>query len=442
MPCTSYTLSNEADLAALRAMLSERRRLGHSSADGSIEAKVRAIMEDVRQNGLDAVTKYTRRFDAPDFNAASQFRISQERMRAAVEKINRDDMRTIKEAAENIRTFHQYELQKAWFSYPRPEMVVGQTYTPIRRAGLYVPGGQGGKTPLISSLLMTAIPAKVAGVHEIAVVTPPQADGTLNPYILATAFHLGIKEVYACGSAWAVAALAYGAGSLAPVDIIAGPGNIWVNTAKRLLMGHVGIDMVAGPSEIVIYADRTAPTDWIAADMLGQAEHDELASSICIIADKKLEKPIKKELKKQLSTLPRGEQAAASLKKWGGIVIAEELDAAFDLINELAPEHLEIMCDSPWSASAKVNAAGAMFIGEHSAESLGDYFAGPNHVLPTMGTARFASGLGVQTFMRRSNLLSVSPKVARDAADSVARLARLEGLEAHARAAEMRKELK
>lgn len=439
MPCTSYCLSNKADLSALRAKLDERRRLGQLSADGSIEAKVRAVIEDVKNNGLDAVLKYTREFDAPNFTP-NLFRVSQDRINHAIGTINRDDMRIILEAAANIRTFHQYEVQKSWFSYPQPDLVVGQMFTPIRRAGLYVPGGQGGETPLISSLLMTAIPAQVAGVHEIAVVTPPRADGSINPHILATAFHLGIKEIYACGSAWAIAALAYGAGPLAPVDVIAGPGNIWVNTAKRLLLGDVGIDMVAGPSEIVIFGDSTARPAWIAADMLGQAEHDALASSICVITDKTLEQPIKEELQKQLSTLPRSEQAAASLQKWGGVVIADDIDSAFDLINEIAPEHLELMCANTWDVIPKVTAAGAVFVGENSAESLGDYYAGPNHVLPTMGTARFTSGLGVHTFMRRSNILSASSKMARDAADSVARLARLEGLEAHARAAEIRKQ--
>lgn len=438
MPCTSYTLNNAADLAALRAVLDNRRRLGQS-ADGGVEPKVRAIMEDVRQNGLDAVLKYTREFDSPDF-AANLFRVPQDRINHAAATINRNDMRIIQEAAANIRAFHQYEVKKAWFSYPHEDLVFGQMFTPIRRAGLYVPGGQGGETPLISSLLMTAIPAQVAGVPEIAVMTPPMADGNINPYIMAAAFHLGIKEIYACGSAWGIAALAYGAGPLAPVDVIAGPGNIWVNTAKRLLIGEVGIDMIAGPSEIVIYADHTARPAWIAADMLGQAEHDPLASSICVITDAKLEAPIKAELKKQLSSLPRAEQAAASLKNWGGIVKADDADSAFALINKIAPEHLELMCEHIWDMLPKVRAAGAVFVGEYSAESLGDYFAGPNHVLPTMGTARFTSGLGVHTFTRRSNILSAAPKMALAAADAVARLARLEGLEAHARAAEIRKQ--
>lgn len=439
MPCKSYTLADANDLKALRDMLAERSRLGQSSSDGDIEEKVRAIMDNVKQNGLEAVIEYTRQFDAADFGH-NLFRVPADRINHAAGTINRDDMRIIMEAAENIRTFHQYEVPKAWFSYPREDMVVGQIFFPMHRAGLYVPGGQGGETPLISSLLMTTIPAQVAGVQEIAVVTPPRADGTVNPYILATAFHLGIKEVYACGSAWAIAALAYGAGPLAPVEVIAGPGNIWVNTAKRLLMGEVGIDMVAGPSEIAIYAEPSARPAWIAADMLSQAEHDPLASSICVIIDKNLEQPIREELKKQLATLPRAELAASSLQKWGAIVTADDVDHAFGLINEIAPEHLELMCEHVWDILPKVRAAGAVFVGEYSAEALGDYYAGPNHVLPTMGTARFTAGLGVQTFMRRSNILSAAPQMAINAADSVARLARLEGLEAHARAAEIRKQ--
>lgn len=439
MPCTSYTLSLEVDLTALRAMLDERRRVGQASGDQSIELKVRAIMEAVRRDGLEAVLKYTQEFDSPDFTP-TLFRVPPEMLHMAAGTVNRDDMRIIKEAMHNVRTFHQYEIQKAWFSYLNEDMVMGQMYTPVRRAGLYVPGGQGGETPLISSLIMTAVPAQVAGVHEIAVITPPRKDGSVNPYILATAFHLGLTEVYACGSAWGIAALAYGAGPLAPVDVIAGPGNIWVNTAKRMLIGEVGIDMVAGPSEIAIYADSTARPGWIAADMLAQAEHDALASSICVISNKNLEAPIRAELKKQLADLPRAEQAAASLKNWGAIVYAGNEDEAFALLNELAPEHLELMCSNPWDVIPRVRAAGAVFVGENTAESLGDYYAGPNHVLPTMGTARFTSGLGVPTFMRRSNVLCAAPKMAQDAAASVARMARLEGLEAHARAAEIRLE--
>lgn len=439
MPCTSYTLGLEADLTALRAMLFERKRLGQASGDGSIEAKVRAIIEDVRLNGLEAVIKYTCEFDSENFKP-EMFRVSPEQMQKAAASINPADMDIIKNAAANIRNFHQHEAQKSWFSQANENLIFGQMFRPIRRAGLYVPGGKGGETPLISSMLMTAIPAQVAGVKQLAVVSPPRADGTINPYILATASLLGITEIYACGSAWAIAALAYGAGELAPVDIIAGPGNIWVSTAKRLLLGEVGIDMVAGPSEIAIYADHSADPAWIAADMLGQAEHDTMASSICVISDQKLKQPILDELKKQLAALPRADVAAAALKNWGAIVYAADLDAAFDLINEIAPEHFELMCEHAWELLPKVQAAGVVFVGKYSAESLGDYFAGPNHVLPTMGTARFASGLGVQTFMRHSNVLAAMPKMAIDAADSVARLARLEGLEAHARAAEIRKD--
>lgn len=439
MPCKSYDISVESELNALRAMLDERRRVGHASGDQSIEIKVRAILEDVRLNGLEAVLKYTREFDSPEFTP-HMFRVPQELIHHAATVVNRDDMRIITEAIANVRNFHQHEMQKAWFSYPHEGLVTGQMYTPVRRAGLYVPGGKGGETPLISSIIMTAVPAQVAGVHEIAVITPPCADGSVNQYILATAFRLGITEVYACGSAWGIAALAYGAGALAPVDVIAGPGNIWVTTAKRLLLGEVGIDMVAGPSEISIYADGTARPAWIAADMLAQAEHDALSSSICVITDKKLEAPIKAELKKQLEDLPRSELAASSLENWGAIVHASGEIQAFDLINEIAPEHLELMCANAWDMLPRITAAGAVFVGENAAESLGDYYAGPNHVLPTMGTARFTSGLGVPTFMRRSNVLSATPQMAQKAASAVARLARLEGLEAHARAAEIRKQ--
>lgn len=437
MPCKFYDATLPEELEKLRKMLATRRDLGLDTSNSSIESKVRSILTDVRQNGLDAVVRYTRDFDSPAF-APDMFRISSSKLAEAAAAITAEDTDIIMEAAENIRTFHMAQKDKAWFITRPDGTVLGQIFNPVQRAGLYVPGGQGGETPLISSLLMTAIPAQVAGVPEIAVITPPKADGSINTYIMAAAHLLGINEVYACGSAWGIGALVYGAGGLSPVDVVAGPGNIWVTTAKRLVIGQVGIDMIAGPSEIVIVADATAKPAVLAADMLGQAEHDALASSVCIVTDKDLINPLQQELNDQINSLPRAKLAKESLEKWGAVVFTPDMATAFDLVNEIAPEHLELICSHPMENLYRVKSAGAIFLGNGSAEALGDYFAGPNHVLPTMGTARFASGLGVQTFMKRSNIISASTEFAAKAAKSVARLARLEGLEAHARSAEAR----
>ncbi|MDL2307375.1 histidinol dehydrogenase [Desulfovibrio sp. OttesenSCG-928-C06] len=419
-------------------MLEERRHIGLSANDDhGVEDKVREIIEKVRCGGLDAVLDYTRKFDSENFTP-DMLAVSREDIRKAYESTSADDLRIIGEAADNIRNFHQAQKDKSWFVTRPDGTMLGQTINPVGRAGLYVPGGRRGNTPLISSLLMTAIPAQVAGVGEIAVVTPPRADGSVNPYILAAAELLGIREIYACGSAWAIAALAHGAGPIRPVDVIAGPGNIWVATAKRLLIGQVGIDMIAGPSEVLILADDTASPAVIAADMLSQAEHDSLASAICVITSSFLAESIKYELETQCATLPRAEVARESLRRWGAVVIARDLEHAIGLANRVAPEHLELLCERPWEVLPKIKSAGAVFMGAYSAESLGDYYAGPNHVLPTMGTARFASALGVQTFCKKTSVIAASAGFARDGAAAVARLARLEGLEAHARAAEAR----
>jgi histidinol dehydrogenase len=304
--------------------------------------------------------------------------------------------------------------------------------------GLYVPGGRGGETPLLSSLLMNAIPAQVAGVREIAVVSPPRGDGALSPYILAAAHLLDISEIYRVGGAWAIGALSRGTASIPRVDVIAGPGNIWVTTAKRLVQGRVGIDMIAGPSEILIVADASANPAWVAADMLSQAEHDELASAICITADADFAGAVLRELEIQCNALPRALIARKALENWGAMVLAPDMDVAMNLCNRIAPEHLEVLVKDPWELLPRIRHAGAVFMGPHSPEAAGDYFAGPNHVLPTLGTARFTSALSVQTFCKRTSIIATSPAFAREHADSIARLARLEGLEGHARSAEAR----
>lgn len=422
-----------AALAFIDGLAARARPDGQTDAAG-IEETVAAIVRDVKARGLEAVLEYSRRFDAPDFQAHS-FAVPEAELAAAAKRLDPEDTAVILAAAENIRAFHQAQKAESWFRTMPDGGILGQMVRPVDRAGLYVPGGRGGETPLISSLLMNAVPALVAGVPELAVISPPRASGTICDHILAAAHLLGIREVYAAGSAWAIAALAFGAGPLRPVDVIAGPGNIFVATAKRLLIGTVGIDMIAGPSEICIVADSAANPAWIAADLLSQAEHDALASAVCLVTDAALAGQIRAELARQLELLPRKEIAAASLASFGGLICVPDLARAMELANRMAPEHLELMLVDPWQALPLVRHAGAVFMGGYSAEALGDYYAGPNHVLPTMGTARFSSALSVDTFCKRSSIIAASREFAAQSAGAVARLARLEGLEAHARSA-------
>lgn len=414
------------------ACLASRAEPGEG--DAPVSASVAAILSHVRARGLEALVAYTRRFDAPQFTEAD-FVVPSSALEGAAASIPQEDAEVIAAAAANIRRFHEAQKERSWLQTREDGAILGQMVLPVERAGLYVPGGRGGTTPLISSLLMNAIPAQVAGVAQIAVVSPSRADGSINPYILATAHLLGLTEIYASGSAWAVAALAYGAGDLRPVDVIAGPGNIYVTTAKRLLIGTVGIDMIAGPSEICIVADATADPAWAAADMLSQAEHDPLASSVLITTEEEIARSVAAELLRQAADLPRRDIAEASLSRYGAIIHVPDSRLAMDLANAIAPEHLELLVADPWGLLPLVRHAGAVFMGHHSAEPLGDYFAGPNHVLPTMGTARFSSALSVQTFCKKTSVIAASAAFAHENAEAVARLARIEALEAHARSA-------
>lgn len=406
------------------------------AADG-VEDRVRDIIAQVRSRGDQAVMDYTRRFDCPDLSPDG-LRASAANIAQALRDIPAGDMAVISEAARNIREFHEHQKQNSWMTMPSPGVTLGQLVLPVERAGLYVPGGQGGETPLISSLLMNAIPAQVAGVPNIHVVSPPRRDGTLNPYILATAAILGIEHVYLCGSAWAVAALAYGTETIPRVDVIAGPGNIFVTIAKRLVAGQVGIDMIAGPSEIAILADDTADPAWLAADMLSQAEHDSLASSLLISPDESLLEKVRAELSQQMGTLPRKGIAADALKNWSALIHVADLETGMELVNLLAPEHFELSVADPWAWTGRIRNAGAVFLGQHTPEPVGDYFAGPNHVLPTLATARFSSALSVETFCKKTSLLATDRNYLSLHGQKIARLARLEGLEAHARSVEQR----
>ena len=434
MPLKSISYSSPADWPEISSWLSRR-----DAAEDNVEPLVRDILARVREAGDEAVAEYTRRFDCPTMSADG-LRVPQSDIAAALGRIPASDADIIREAAGNIRDFHQRQKQNSWITTPAPGTTLGQLVLPVDRAGLYVPGGRGGETPLISSLLMNAIPAQVAGVRTICVVSPPRRDGSLNPYILATAAILGIEHVFACGSAWAIAALAYGTGTIPRVDVIAGPGNIFVTTAKRLLVGQVGIDMIAGPSEIAILADSSANPAWLAADMLSQAEHDPLASSLLVSPAADLLDAVRTALEVQLPALPRNDIAARSLSEWSALVHVPDLQTGMEFINLLAPEHFELSVAEPWAWVGSVRNAGAVFMGHRTPEPVGDYFAGPNHVLPTLSTARFSSALSVDTFCKKTSLICTDQAYMDVHGAKVARLARLEGLEAHARSVEQRLE--
>jgi histidinol dehydrogenase len=405
--------------------------------DAKVDAIVRDILENVKTRGDEALAEYTRKFDCESFEP-DMLRVPESSISEALSAIPSEDAAILEEAIGRIRDFHLNQREKSWWTTGEDGTVLGQMVRPVDRVGLYVPGGQGGETPLISSLIMNAIPAQVAGVGSIAVTSPPRKDGTLNPYILATAALLGLDEIHLAGSAWAIGALAYGTETIAPCDVLAGPGNIFVATAKSQLIGKVGIDMVAGPSEIAILADASANPAWLAADMLSQAEHDPLAASILVTPDADLAARVQAELESQCDALPRCEIAGSSLEKWGAVITVPDLATGAELINLLAPEHLELAVDDPWTLLGSIRHAGAIFMGHNSPEPVGDYFAGPNHVLPTLRTVRFSSALSVQNFCKKSSVIAASPAYVAEHGSKIARLARLEGLEAHARSVECR----
>ncbi len=436
MPCRILQCNSEKDWPLLEEVIK-----GRDNTEENVDSVVSEILLDVQNRGDDALLEYTKRFDCKhlaDDDTSFNLRLDARSIAKGAAQVSGEDMNIISEAALNIRTFHEAQIEKSWFITQEDGTILGQRVLPVARAGLYVPGGQGGNTPLLSSLLMNAIPAQVAGVQSLAVVTPPRPDGSINPHILAVAHLLDIDEVYCMGSAWAIAALAFGTKSIKAVDVIVGPGNIYVTTAKRLVQGRVGIDMIAGPSEVLVLADGSANPAWIAADMLSQAEHDSLASAICITETPYMAEAIERELDRQCQALPRAELARKSLENFGAIVVVPNMRLAITFANKLAPEHLELCVKDPWSIMPSIINAGAIFMGSHSPEAVGDYFAGPNHVLPTMGTARFSSALSVQTFCKRSSIVAASSAFVQKNAESIARLARLEGLEAHAKSIECR----
>ncbi|MCR4665870.1 MAG: histidinol dehydrogenase [Desulfovibrio sp.] len=432
MSCRSIRVSNLPEWLEASLWLKDRAR---SSDD--VEGKVRDILQNVEKRGDAALIDYTKNFDCPDF--AAPIRLSERDISLAAASVPAEERDCIYRAADNIRAFHEAQKEKSWFITRPDGTILGQRVQAVDAVGLYVPGGQGGNTPLISTLLMNAIPAQVAGASRLAIATPPRKDGTINPHILCAAHLLGIEEIYRVGGAWSIAAFAYGTESIAPVDVIAGPGNIFVTTAKRLVQGKVGIDMIAGPSEVLVIADSRANASTLAADLLSQAEHDPLASAICLTTDQSVFEELPNELDTQCAALPRAEIAKKSLNDWGAVVLVPSLKTAVEIANAIAPEHLEIFTRDPWALLPSIRHAGAIFLGASSPEPLGDYYAGPNHVLPTMGTARFSGALSVETFCKKSSIIAASPAFLAHSMNDVATLARLEGLEAHARSVEARR---
>jgi histidinol dehydrogenase len=408
-------------------------------ADPALETKVLEIIAAVKSEGDAALLRYTRLYDAPGLEQ-KRLRVSEMEIDAAYAEVDSDFLPIIRTAIKNIEDFHKQQIRHSHFMAKTDGTFLGQVVRPLKAAGLYIPGGQGGETPLISSVLMNGIPARLAGVKDIAMITPPRKDGSINPYLLAAAREVGIGRIYRAGSAWGIAALAYGTESIEPVDVIVGPGNIYVALAKKIVSGDVKIDMIAGPSEVLVMADSSAKADYIAADLLSQAEHDSMASAICVTTEESLAGDVAHCVSRQLSTLPRSGTARESMERYGAVFVVGNMDAALELANRIAPEHLELHLKDPLPWLGRIENAGAVFMGDNTPEPVGDYFAGPNHVLPTAGAARFASALGVDNFLKKTSVIAYSRDAFRRDAGSIIRLAELEGLAAHAESVRIRLE--
>jgi histidinol dehydrogenase len=422
----------DAQSSKARARLARLETRG-ASAGARVEAQVRRIVDAVRRRGDAALFAYTKRFDGVALTPRT-VRVPQDDLAAAYRDQPAVVRRDLALASRRIRAFHLRQRERSWAVRDATGARVGQLIRPLERVGLYVPGG---RAAYPSTVLMTAVPASVAGVDDVVAVSPAGTDGH-PPIILAACHVAGVQALYRVGGAQAVAALAYGTKTIPRADKIVGPGNVFVATAKRLVFGQVDIDSIAGPSEVLIVADGSAPAAFIAADMLSQAEHDPQAAAICVTPDRRLAARVAAELERQLATLSRKATALRSLRAYGAIVVTPALADAMALAERLAPEHLELMVRNPSRWLPKLRRAGAIFVGPHAPEAFGDYLAGPNHVLPTGGTARFASPLGVYDFVKRTSLIEATPKALRRLGPAVARLARLEGLDAHARAVECR----
>ena len=402
----------------------------------NVEAAVAEILAGVRARGDAALKEYTLRFDGV---ALETLEVGKEEMDALIETVEPEFLRVLKKAAANIRAFHSQQIRQSFLLNQRPGVLLGQKILPIEKVGLYVPGGTAAYP---STVLMDAIPAKLAGCKEIVMVTPPDKNGMLKPAIVAAARIAGVDRIFKIGGAQAVAALAYGTESVPRVDKIVGPGNAFVAEAKKQVFGQVSIDMIAGPSEILIVSDAGSDPEWLAADLLSQAEHDKMASAILVTPSRPLADRVAQAVEEQLCTLPRQEIARASIENNGRIVVTRDLSEAMDYANAMAPEHLELAVDQPFDLLDRVKHAGSVFLGRNCPEPLGDYLAGPNHTLPTSGTARFSSPLSVDDFVKKMQVSYYSTDAIREDAEDVAYFARMEGLDAHARSAMRRMEEK
>jgi len=405
-----------------------------SQDDPTVREVSERIVEDVRKNGDTALFAYTKEFDKATITADT-IQVTEAEIQEALASISPELKATIKRGAERIRTYHQRQRQNSWFDTSKEGEILGQLVIPVDAAGVYVPGGT---APLASSALMCIIPAQVAGVERIIVATPPNADGKIDPSILVAVSEAGATEIYKMGGAQAIAALAFGTETVPRADKIVGPGNIYVAMAKRAVFGYAGIDSIAGPSDITVVADETANPVYVAADLLSQAEHDERATAILVTTSQALAEDVQEELSRQAALLERKDTAYASLKNNGVIFLADTIRDAFDLANAIGPEHLEICTVDPFEKLTLVRHAGAVFLGNYTPEPLGDYMAGPNHVLPTDGTARFFSALSVDDFIKKTSVLSFSREAMERLGEDVVRFARSEGLDAHANAVEIR----
>lgn len=401
-----------------------------------IDQVVLDVIKNIRKQGDAALFSYAEKFDHVTL---SDLVVNEVEFQEAEKQVSEEFIQAINVAKENIQTFHEAQVEKSWFMNREDGVMLGQQITPMDRVGVYIPGG---KATYPSTVLMNVVPAHLAGVPEIYIATPPQPDGKINPHVLVAAKSVGVTHVYKMGGAQAVAAFAYGTETVEKVDKIVGPGNDFVARAKKWVYGDVAIDMIAGPSEICIVADETARADYVAADLLSQAEHDEAATSICITTSKMLAEDIALEVNNQLVELERKEIAQTSIETNGQLIVVDSLDEAFLLVNDIAPEHLQLMIENSTDHLADIKHAGAIFLGNYSPEPLGDYLAGPNHTLPTSGTAKFASPLGVYDFMKKSSIIRYTEQALLKEADYIETLATMEGLGAHAKSIEIRRKNK
>lgn len=427
-----FDYRNSTDYSELQKYLDVRK--DNNSAD--VEGIVKDIIDKVRAEGDDALRFYNAKFDGC---TVQDLKVSEEEIEEAFRNIDKELLGSIERAAENITYFHKKQLENSWFEQKEDGTTLGMLIQPLRNVGIYVPGGVGGKTPLPSSVLMNAVPAQVAGVKQIVMVTPPAADGTIPGVTLVAAKIAGVTEIYKVGGAQSIAALAYGTETIPAVDKITGPGNAFVATAKKMVFGQCGIDMVAGPSEICVISDSSSDPQWLAADLLSQAEHDKLAASYLVTTDENLANATEMAVEKALKPMERYDIAKASWDDYGAVILCKDLDQCFDVANIIAPEHLEIAVDDPLSYMYKPKTAGALFLGHYTPEALGDYMAGPNHILPTIGTGRFSSPLNTIDFMKKTTVLCYNKEAFMEVQDDVIRFANSEGLTGHARSAAIRK---